>query len=101
MKAAIQRKEEQLHLPIIPIALKKTPQNQPVMTNKRWAPVKRMPDIYNGSVKESTIRWLIFNEHQNGFHQCVRRIGGKVLIDLDAFEAWVDSGKTTCKPVAA
>lgn len=69
-----------------------------ITSKRRWVPVKRMPEIYPDTIKESTIRWLIFNEHQNGFHQCVRRIGGKVMIDLDAFEAWVDSGETARKP---
>ncbi|MCX7123094.1 MAG: hypothetical protein NTV32_05415 [Gammaproteobacteria bacterium] len=74
--------------------------NSPITTTRRWVSVKRMPEIYPETVKESTIRWLVFNEHQNGFHQCVRRIGGKVLIDLDAFEAWVDSGETARKPLS-
>jgi len=75
----------------------KEPSNTPITSKRRWVPVKKMPEIYPDSIKESTIRWLIFNEHQNGFHQCIRRIGGKVLIDLDAFEAWVDAGETTRK----
>ena len=60
---------------------------------RRWATVKMMPEIYPGIVTESGLRWTIFNEFQNGFHQCVRRMGGKVLIDLDEFETWVDSSK--------
>ncbi len=31
------------------------------------------------------LRHLIFNEHTNGFHQCVRRVGRRVLIDEKAF----------------
>jgi len=78
-------------------ASNKEPGNTPITSKRRWVPVKKMPEIYPDSIKESTIRWLIFNEYQNGFSQCIRRIGGKVLIDLDAFEAWVDAGETTRK----
>ena len=58
---------------------------------KRLATAKKIPEIYPGIFTESSIRWLIFNEKTNGFKHCVRRIGRKVLIDLDAFEDWIDS----------
>lgn len=57
---------------------------------KRLATVKNIPKIYPGVFSESSIRWLIFNEKENGFTQCVRRLGKKVLIDLDQFESWID-----------
>lgn len=84
--------EEQLSLPFAT-----TENGKQAMTNltpkKRWATVKMMPNIYPGIVTESGLRWMIFNEFQNGFHQCIRRLGGKVLIDLDEFELWIDSSK--------
>ena len=58
---------------------------------KRLAPVRKIPELYPHAFTESAIRWLIFNEKQNGFLCCVRRIGRKVLIDLDQFESWIDS----------
>ncbi len=58
--------------------------------SKRLAPVKKIPIIYPDSFTESSIRWLIFNEKHNGFTRCIRRIGRKVLIDLDQFESWID-----------
>lgn len=61
---------------------------------KRLATVKTIPQLYPGVFTESSIRWLIFHEKENGFMQCVRRLGKKVLIDLDAFEAYIDSQKT-------
>lgn len=65
--------------------------------SKRLAPVKKIPAIYPDSFTEASIRWLIFNEHQNGFSRCVRRIGRKVLIDLDQFESWIDEqGGSKC-----
>ena len=56
---------------------------------KRLAPPKQIPVIYPTAFTESSIRWLIFNEKTNGFSCCVKRIGRKVLIDLDQFEAWI------------
>jgi hypothetical protein len=61
--------------------------------NKRLATVKKIPQLYPGVFTESSIRWLIFNAKQNGFYCCIRKVGKKVLLDLDAFEAWIDSQK--------
>lgn len=58
---------------------------------KRLATVKQIPDLYPGVFTQSSIRWLIFNEVQNNFSSCIRRIGKKVLIDLDLFEQWIDN----------
>ncbi len=60
--------------------------------SKRLATVKQTAEIYP-AFSTSSIRWLIFNGSQNGFIQCVRKIGVKVLIDLDTFETWVDAQK--------
>lgn len=60
---------------------------------QRWASVKQIPILYPGVFTESSVRWLIFNEKQNGFSDCVRRIGKKVLIDLDAFEKYIDASR--------
>lgn len=35
------------------------------------------------------LRHLIFHEHENGFHKCVKRVGRRVLIDEQAFFEWV------------
>jgi len=56
---------------------------------KRFAPPKKIPSLFPGAFTESSIRWLIFNEKINGFSCCVKRIGRKVLIDIDEFESWV------------
>ena len=60
---------------------------------KRLAAVKQIPEIYPGIFSQSSIRWLIFNENTNGFSCCIRRVGRKVLIDLDEFEKWIDQQK--------
>lgn len=57
---------------------------------KRLATVKTIPQLYPGVFTESSIRWLIFHEKENGFARCVRRLGKKVLIDLDRFESYID-----------
>jgi len=56
---------------------------------KRFYSVKETAKSYSEAFSEASIRWLIFNEKANGFNCCVKRIGRKVLIDLDAFETWI------------
>lgn len=36
------------------------------------------------------LRHPIFYEHQNGFHQCIRRAGRRILIDEKAFFDWLN-----------
>ena len=36
------------------------------------------------------LRHLIFNEKENGFSKCIRRIGRRVLIDERSFFEWVE-----------
>ena len=43
----------------------------------------------HSAVPEGGLRHLIFHEHENGFHKCVRRVGRRVLIDEQAFFEWV------------
>ena len=38
-------------------------------------------------------RWLLHNKDKNGFGRCVRRIGRKILLDLDELEAWIDTNR--------
>jgi hypothetical protein len=58
---------------------------------KRLSSIKNIPQYYNGAFTEAGLRWLVFNEKANGFSACVRRVGRKVLIDLDAFEEWIET----------
>lgn len=60
---------------------------------KRLSPIKKIPEYYSGAFSEASIRWLVFNGNTTGFSCCVCRIGRKVLIDLDAFEAWIAKQK--------
>lgn len=71
-----------------PIIRKKMKEN---FETKRLATVKRTAELYSKALTEPAIRWLIFNEKKNGFSSCIRRIGRKILIDLDSFENWIDT----------
>jgi hypothetical protein len=44
----------------------------------------------NPAFSEATIRWWIFNAATNGFNRCLIRIGGRIFIDRNAFEAWLE-----------
>lgn len=58
---------------------------------KRLCSVKNLPDKYpDAGFTESSIRWLIFNAKTNGFDRCIRRVGKRVIIDLDCFEQLLD-----------
>lgn len=58
---------------------------------RRLSTVKNLPYKYpDANFTESSIRWLIFNAKENGFSACIVRMGRKVLIDLDAFQQWLD-----------
>jgi len=67
-------------------------QNCNFAATKRIFTVKQVSQLYP-AFTTSGLRWLIFNEDSNNFSQCIRRIGRKVLIDLDSFEAWIDQHK--------
>lgn len=38
---------------------------------------------------EGSLRWLIFNAAENGLEVAIVRVGRRVLIDVDAFNAWL------------
>ena len=58
--------------------------------SKRFSTPKKIPELYPGIFTEASIRWLIFDEKRNNFSKCIRRVGRKVLINLDQFESWID-----------
>ena len=41
-------------------------------------------------MSESSIRWLIYNEKENGFDEVIRRVGRRIFIDEAQFEIWID-----------
>ncbi len=56
----------------------------------RLIPVTKWND-YHSWPTISGLRHLIFFEHTNGFNQCIRRVGRRVVIDEDAFFEWVET----------
>ena len=64
-------------------------------TNTRLIPVTKWPE-YHSWPPIGGLRHLIFFEKENGFSECVRRIGRRVLIDEQAFFEWAQkSNKAT------
>ena len=67
----------------------------PTFTARRLSSVRNLPGLYpNASITSSSIRWLIFNAEENGFNQCVLKMGRKILIDCEKFESWLEQEKS-------
>lgn len=45
-----------------------------------------------GWPSESALRALIFNAGTNGLAPAIRRVGRRVLIDIEKFWSWVETG---------
>ena len=39
----------------------------------------------------ASVRWLVARSDQNGFEQCIVRLGRRVLIDRQAYREWANS----------
>ena len=63
-------------------------------TGSRLIPVTKWND-YHPHPPIGGLRHLIFNAKENGFEQCIRRIGRRILIDEAAFFEWVNSQNQT------
>lgn len=52
---------------------------------------------------ESQLRWWIFQAGSNGLakQQAIVRIGRRVYIDTDRFDAWIDSQQRVDQAIAA
>ena len=51
---------------------------------------KQVPKKHH-AFSESSVRYLIFHEHTNGFSKCIRRIGKKILISERDFIEWIEA----------
>mgnify|MGYP000805925478 FL=1 len=40
--------------------------------------------------KIGTLRSLVFHSHKNGFNNVVRRIGSRIVINVDAYFEWLE-----------
>lgn len=63
------------------------------MSEKRYAPPSKIPELYPGAFTKASIRYCILKRKENGLDSCLRRVGKKILFDLDGFEKWIDSRK--------
>lgn len=52
---------------------------------------------------EPSLRWMVFNEGSNGLRDAgaIVRLGRRVYIDLDRFDAWLTSKESRHQQVAA
>ena len=58
------------------------------MTENTLLTVNQFSEQYP-SFTRGSLRSLIFSEKTNGFCKVTRRIGGRVLLDTKAFDAWI------------
>lgn len=54
--------------------------------------VKQMT-MRHPAFSESSFRWLIFNEKENGLHPAIIRVGRKVLINEMKFLRWIEDNQ--------
>ena len=47
-----------------------------------------------GGFSAASLRWLVFNAETNGLRQALVRVGRKVYIDRQRFDAWLDAQRT-------
>ncbi|GEM_PF-746398 len=52
-------------------------------------------------VTESTIRWWIYHANSNGFDAVLIKIGGRVYIDKNAFNKWLEGQRLAAPGDAA
>lgn len=52
-----------------------------------------------GPLTIDQIRWLIFNAKGNGLESAICRIGRRVYIDVDGFDAWLRAQNPALRPV--
>ena len=45
------------------------------------------------AITEGGLRWLIFRADQNGLDEAIVRVGRRVLIDVEAFNRWLERGR--------
>lgn len=55
-----------------------------------------------GPLGEGSLRWLIFNEATNGLREAeaIVRIGRRVFIDEDRFDAWIETQNAQARHAA-
>ncbi|WP_460734155.1 DNA-binding protein [Lysobacter tyrosinilyticus] len=52
-----------------------------------------------GPLSIDQIRWLIFRAKDNGLDSAICRIGRRVYLDVDAFDAWLQTRNPALRPI--
>lgn len=60
-----------------------------VIDLKDYITVKQLT-LENPAFTEGGVRSLIFHSDKNGFKNCIRRIGRRILISRNAFTNWIE-----------
>lgn len=55
----------------------------------RYMTVEQFVGEFTWATRGGLRQW-IFHEHENGFHVCVRRVGRKLLLDVDKVFEWIE-----------
>ena len=63
--------------------------NETLEKTKKFVSLKQITEIHPAFTLPG-LRWIIFNEKFNGASVFIKRIGKKIVIDLEAFENWVN-----------
>lgn len=61
------------------------------MDSVRFVTVRQLANA-PGWPSESALRALIFHADSNGLAPAIRRVGRRVLVDVEVFWRWVDTG---------
>lgn len=56
---------------------------------QNYLTVKQMAATHP-AFSEASLRYYIFNEHENGINKVIRRIGKKILINEELFFEWLE-----------
>lgn len=51
--------------------------------------VRQIAECAAPIITEGKLRWWIFHADDNGFRSVIVRIGGRIYIDVDAFNRWL------------
>ncbi len=59
------------------------------MSKSKLIPLTKWPE-HHPWPSPAGLRYLVFHAAANGFHKVIRRVGRRILIDEEAFFAWVE-----------
>lgn len=64
-----------------------------IRTSKQYLTFREAAALYPFS--ESSLRYLRHHGDTNGFNTCISKVGRRVLLDVAAFESWLDGQRDT------